>query len=188
MFKIATSFRKAVLVVLVTITSLAVLPVTNVYALWASQDINPPQVRLQRDERLEKIFAREKVIYERQSQRLDRADQIMDKVQTLIDAANEKGYDTTAVQSALDAFEAAVKQARPVHQRGQGIIASHKGFDENGKLTNQEQAIETVRSLGENLRQVRRIVFEPAKNLHAAICAFREANRPVQTPTPDRKK
>jgi hypothetical protein len=89
----------------------------------------------------------------------------------------ENGKDTTSLQAALDAFVGEVKNAQVVHESGREILDAHKGFDENGKVTDREQAVETLRELGGKIKEVRQMVGEPGKALREAIRAYRESHR-----------
>ncbi|MBF8248594.1 MAG: hypothetical protein HW374_1394, partial [Bacteroidetes bacterium] len=83
------------------------------------------------------------------------------------------------------AFEDAVKDAKPVYESARGIINSHQGFDAEGKVTDPEKAKETVKQMGDKLKEIRDVMGGTGKALHDAIRAFREANpRPEKTPTP----
>ena len=182
MKRLVTLFEKTVLVALVAALALTALPLANAYASGSNDPTDPPAGETGLSgKRLERLWARLQKAYERQGQVLDRADQFADRVQNLIDRMNENGKDTTALQAALDAFEDALKDAHPIYESAKGIINSHQGFDVNGKVTDREKAIETVRELGEKLKEIRQIVGEPGKALREALKAFRDANRPADT-------
>ncbi|MGB7873370.1 MAG: hypothetical protein WBL25_03225 [Anaerolineales bacterium] len=182
MIKFSLQFKKTILLTLVAALALAALPLTSVYASGLSDSENPPAdtTRLT-DERLERIWARLQRIYERQGHKLDRSDVIVERVQNLIDRLEENGKDVTALQAALDTFKEALKDAHPIYESAKGIINSHQGFDADGKVTDHEKALETVRELGEKLKEVREIVGEPGKALREALKAFRDARRPTDT-------
>ncbi len=179
MFKATSLFRKFVLIALVAALSVAALPATTVYAAGLNDESAPPEMTA---ERLEKIWRREQAIYERMGRLLERTDRLTGRIQTLIDKANEKGYDTSAVQAALDAFVAAIQEARPIYESAQGIIDSHQGFSADGAVTDIEVAAETVMSMGDTLREIRDITAPSGKALREAIKAFREANFPEGRP------
>ena len=101
------------------------------------------------------IWARQLRIYEKIGNGYDRSDNFVEKVQTLIDKSAENGKDVSAVQAALDAFEEAIKDAHPVYESAKGIINSHQGFDNNGKVTDIEKAKKTVQSMGEKLKEIK---------------------------------
>jgi hypothetical protein len=175
-----TLFRKTIFVALVVVLSLAAMPFTSVSAAGDYEPTPPPAERGQiRTERLERVWARQLRIYER----MGRTDEFVEKVQKLIDRAKENGKDVSAVQAALDAFKAAVKDAQPTYESIKGIINSHQGFDTNGKVTDPEKAAETVKAMHEKFKEIRDAMNGTGKALHQAIKAFREANPRIQ-PTP----
>jgi len=182
MIKLSMLFKKTVLVALVAALAIAALPVTHAYASGLNDPDVPPAdtIRLS-DERLEQIWARMQHNYERQGCILERADAMTERVQTLINGLEENGKDVTAMQAALDAFEDAIKEAHPIYVSAKGIINSHQGFDVDGKVTDHEKAVETVKDLGGKLKEVREIVGERGRALRQALKAFRKAHRPADT-------
>ena len=174
-------FRKTILFALVAALGVAAMPFVSASAagdtLTNAYDPTPPPQGQISNERLERIWARQLRVYER----MGRTDEFVQKVQKLIDRAQENGKDVSAVQAALDAFNAALKDAQPVYESAKGIINSHQGFDSNGKVTDAEKAKETVRALHAKLKEIREAMNGTGKALREAIQAFREANpRPVQ--------
>ena len=177
------SFKKTMLLALVAALAVASLPFVGVSAAGAD-DPTPPQGPVTH-EKLEQVWARQQQAYEKLGKGFDRADEFTANAQQLIDRAKANGKDVTALQAALDAFEGAVKAAHPIYEGGKGIINSHQGFDANGKVTDAEKAKETVKSMGEKLKEIKAAMNGTGKALREAIKAFREANpRPTKTPTP----
>ena len=165
-------FRKTVLLALVVALGVASLSFGSVSAAGQGQISN---------ERLEKVWARQLRIYAL----MGRTDKFVERAQQLIDHASENGKDISALQAALDAFEDALKDARPIYESAQGIINSHQGFDENGKVTDAEKAKETVRAMGEKMKEIKAAMDGTGKSLREALKAFRQANpRPERTPIP----
>ena len=176
-------FNKTVLIALIAALALVSLPLTSVSAMGANEP--SAQQGVVSNERLEKVWARQLKVYERIGNGFDRSDAFIEKVQALIDRASANGKDVTAVQAALDAFEAAIKDAHPVFESAKGIINSHQGFDNDGKVTDADKARETVRTMVEKLKEIKDAMAGTGRALHEAIKAFREANpRPVNTVTP----
>lgn len=172
-------FRKTVLFGLVAALLLAALPIGGASAARASDTTPQGEVT---DERLEQIWARQQRIYERIGKGFDRLDEFTARLQARIDRAEARGRDVTALQTALDAFVQAAKDAQPIYESGRGIISSHQGFDENGKVTDSEKAKETVQAMREKLQELKAAMAGTRKMLREAIRAFREAN-PRQKPT-----
>jgi len=176
-------FNKTLLVALVAALAVASLPLASASA---AGEYEPPVPQGQvSNERLEKVWARQLHLYERIGKGFDNSDGFIERVQQLIDKAGANGKDVFAVQAALDAFEAASKDAHPVYESAKGIINSHLGFDSNGKVTDSEKAKETVKAMGEKMKEIKDALKGTGKALHDAIRAFREANpRPEKIPTP----
>jgi hypothetical protein len=83
------------------------------------------------------------------------------------------------VQAALDAFTASVKNTRPTYEGLNGIVNSHQGFDDAGKVTDAEKAKATVQEMGAKLKEIRDQMGGTGKVLREAIKAFRDANKPA---------
>jgi hypothetical protein len=170
-------FKKTILLAVIAALGMASLPL-SVSAAGVNDPTNPPQMT---NERLENIWARQLRAYER----MGHTDEFIARAQQLLDRAKENGKDVTAVQAALDAFAAKAKEAQPVYESIKGIISSHQGFDENGKVTDPAKAKETIRSMHEKLKEIRETMDGAGKSLREAIKAFRAANpRLEKTPTP----
>jgi hypothetical protein len=180
MYTLSISFKKTVLVALLAALVLVALPLTSVSASGLNDPTDPPTdtSRLS-DERLERVWARMQRVYERQGHRLERADAMVERIQELIERLEGNGKDVTSLQVALDVFEDSLKEAHPIYESAKGIINSYQGFDADGKVTDSEKALETVRDLGVKLKEIREIVGEPGKALREAIKTFRDANRPA---------
>jgi hypothetical protein len=170
-------FNKLILAVLTAALVFVTFPVTSAYA----QDENPPKGELT-NEKLEKIWARELKAYERLGKGFNDIDGTVAKFQARIDKAAANGRDVTALQSALDAFEAALKAAKPKYESMNGLVNSHQGFDANGKVVDAEKAKSTVKEMGAKLKEVRDAMGGTGKALREALKAFREANKPADAP------
>jgi hypothetical protein len=182
MFKSTSLLKKIALVTLVIALGLAILPAAGASAAGIKEVANLPVNKTVDNSRLEQAWARLQQTYQKQGARLAAAEGIITKGQTLIDKATQKGYDTSAVQAALNAFSAALPGAQAAHDNGAAIIASHAGFDENGKVTDRTTAIATTKSLHQVLADTRAAMGGTGKALREAIKAFREANKPAQAP------
>jgi len=172
------------LVCLIMILGTAIVPFTPALAAGVNEDQTPPVKEQAVNARLTAIWERLQDIYDQQGRILDRAEKVIDLNQIRLDFAASKGLDTSAVQAALDVFADAVKDAHPIHESGQGIIASHKGFNADGLVTDRPRAIETTQNLAANLKEIRSLVKDPFVLLCQAIRAFREANHPTTAATP----
>ncbi len=167
-------FKKMILTALAAALVFAAFPVTRVFA----QGENPPKGELT-NEKLEQVWARQLKAYEKIGKGFDNTDGRLVKLQKMIDKAAANGKDVTAVQAALDAFEAALKSAKPTYESMSGIVNSHQGFDANGKVTDAEKAKATVQDMRAKLKELKSAMGGTGKALREALKAFREANKPA---------
>ena len=183
MFKNTLS-KKLLLVALIFAVVLAAFPLGIASAAGLNDPVTPPATKPD-NTRLENVWAREQTVYQREGDRLARAGELVTKIQTLLDKAKAKGWDTSAVQAALDAFSAAIPAAQSAHAPGAAIISSHAGFDADGKVTDRTTAVQTVKSLAQVLKDTRTAMDGTGKALREAIKALREAHpRPTPTTAP----
>jgi hypothetical protein len=176
-------FKKTILIALVAALAVASQPFVSVSAAGAYDPPVPGEKQLS-NERLEQIWARQLQRYERVGSRFEREDEFLDRVQGLIDRAEANGKDASAVQAALDAFEVAVQKAHPIYESANGIVNSHQGFDQNGKVTDAAKAQETVKAMRAKFQEVKDAMGGTGRALHQALKAFRQANpQPQPTPT-----
>jgi len=117
-----------------------------------------------------------------QDARLNRAVEYAAKIDTLIAKLKAKGKDTTGLEQAVAAFRAAIAQARAEWQAASDTLATHAGFDNAGKVSNADQARETLKGAHGHMESVHSIARGAYKSLHEAIVAFRKANREVKEP------
>ncbi len=173
-------FKKTILAVLVVVLALAALPVTSAFAA----DVNPPQGEVS-TERLESAWVHQLKLYERLGKIFENGDERIAKLQQLLDKAASNGKDVSALQAALDAFKSASNSARPIYESMHGIVNPHAGFDENGKVTDVEQARLTVQAMHEKMQELKSAMNGTGKALREAIKAFRQANKPSTSPSDD---
>lgn len=182
----STLAQKIVAGVLIATLSLGVLPLGSVYA---AAPLDPPSPAStpspdQIDARLEKAFARQSRLVDRLGKLYERSDQGFSGIEKLLDKAKEKGLDVSAIQSALEAFKAALAQARPSYDQAKDLVTSHNGFDASGQVTDAGTAKTTVQGIHDALGQFRTAMGGTGKALREAIRDFRQAHRPQPTPAP----
>ncbi|MCK7520583.1 MAG: hypothetical protein MZV64_24265 [Ignavibacteriales bacterium] len=130
------------------------LPLVSVSAAGESDPLSPQgQVA---NERLERTWARQLRLYERLGNGFDRADDFTDRVQTLIDR-RQRGRQGCLCRAsrAGRALRQRSRMRIQCMKAAKGIVNSHQGFDENGKVTDAEKAKETVQAMGEKLREIK---------------------------------
>jgi len=171
-------FKKVILVALAAALVFAAIPMTSAFA----QGENPPKGELT-NEKLEQIWARQLQAYEKLGKGFENTDAQVAKFQERIDKIAEGGKDVTTLQAALDAFESAMKSARPKYESMNGIINSHQGFDANGKVTDAEKAKSTVQEMRAKMKELKSAMGGTGKALREALKSFRDVNKPADTAT-----
>jgi hypothetical protein len=171
MNKIFALSKKVLLAALVILSALAFLPA----ATASAEEGTPPAVD---PARVEEAYAKLLEWYNFQTGWMSQADSITARTQNLINEATARGYDASAVQSALDAFGAAYPNALVYNQQAGAIVAGHAGFDESGAVTDLSAAIQTVRSLQQALKTAHDTMNGTGQALRQAIRTFIDANKP----------
>lgn len=182
MIKLASYFKKITLAILVLTLGLVALPTSGAFAAGLQDQTTPPANQALSNVRLEQAWARAQMVYHRQGSLLSLADGFIARAQNLIDKANGKGWDTSAVQAALDAFKSVIPAAKAAHLPGEAIIDNHNGFTSDGKVTDRAAAIATTQSLFQVIKDTRTAMNGTGRALRDAIKAFREAHHPGQAP------
>ncbi len=127
---------------------------------------------------LEHLYQREQTAAGIQADHLAKANEIAGKVQDWIDKLAEQGQDVTDLKAALAGFNDSLGSAQSAHDNAAAILATHAGFDGDGKVTDLQAARQTVHSAGEALRECRRTLMQAARDLRQAARAWRQAHRP----------
>jgi hypothetical protein len=117
-----------------------------------------------------------------QDVRLKNSIQYAGKIDELIAKLKAKGQDTTALEQVVAAFRAGIAQARAEWQAASVTLATHTGFDDNGKVTNADQARATLKDAHSHMEQAHTIAHAAYAKLHAAFVAYRKAHREVKEP------
>ncbi len=162
-------------------SALLVLALTAAAPAFANEE-DPPSTERSREggTLLERAFAREKNWLARQSDNLARAATAADKLEELIGKAEDRGIDTGDLDAALSQFRGQLAAAETSHEEAEAILDAHAGFNGGGKVTDQEQALETVTSARAALREARDMLRGGAADLRAAAKAWREAHPRLQ--------
>ncbi len=186
MIKITSLLTKLGLAGSILALGLAAVPLSGAAAAELMKEpANPPATQPKPDHpRLEKLWNREQIRYQREGNLLSKADGFISKVQTLLDKAAQKGWDVSAVQAALNAFSSVIPAAQAAHAPGEAIIRTHSGFNANGEVTNPEKAVETVKALAQVLKDTRTAMDGTGRALWQAIRELRQSHKPGTTLTP----
>ncbi len=168
------------LFLLCTLLALVLLAMPTQNALAAGRNEPPAPTATPDPERaktrLEWAFANLKLTVQRIELNQEYQDEFIARIEELIAKAKENGKDVSTLEAALSDYKNAVAASQPLYEQAAQLVETHTGFDANGKVTDLEKARETVKTLGETLKQHREVMGEAAKALNEALKAFREAN------------
>lgn len=170
-------YKKLLLAGVVVLLIVSVIPVSRVFAAPVGDDPNPGRGK-DVYPRLEKAFQRVRNWYEKQGEFLAKADDTISKAETFIGKGEQRGLDTTALRSLLESFESSLPLVQAAHDRAGAIISAHNGFDANGKVTDPEIAVQTVKDAASALQEGRQAHLGKGKALAEAIRAFWKDNQP----------
>jgi len=178
------TFTKISLILVLAVLTIACVPTMNVHAAGIVFDQVPPvdSARVRRP--LVWIWKRLQNQYERQGNRLEKVEVFTTRIQERLDTAVQNGKDVSSIQAALDVFKQANADAMVIHQEGEIIISTHSGFDTDGQVLDRPEAVKSVESLSDVLRETRDAMRDPFRLLRDALRAFREANRPAGNTNP----
>jgi hypothetical protein len=164
-------FKKTIMVTLAAVLVFAAFPMTSAFA----QGVTPPTGGIT-NTKLEQVWARELKNYDRIG-KFFTDNSLISKIQDKLDKAAAAGKDVSAVQAALNAFEAALKSAKPTYDSISAIVTAHQGFDATGHVTDAVAAKNTVKEMHTNMVQLKTVMNGTGKALMDAIKAFRDANK-----------
>lgn len=168
------NFQKTILAALIVALVAAALPLTSALAAGNNEISN---------DRLEALWQKMLKRYERVGKMFDNETKLIDRAEEMIDRLKQEGKPTAELESALKAYEDALKVAHPIYESCKGIINSHKGFDASGKVTDAEQAKETVKALAEKFGEIRNAMDGTGKALIELMKSIRDQYKPTPTPS-----
>ncbi|HLF01336.1 MAG TPA: hypothetical protein VI547_05135 [Anaerolineales bacterium] len=156
--------------------SLFIAPVSSAYAAPAAEEGTPGPFA--DGSRLELACREVERRIEGQQDRLNFAKDMAAKTESWIKELKTQGKDVSALESALAAYQAALATAQSQHDEAANIMDTQAGFDGNCKVTDREQAADTLRDAGDALRTAHRTLADAGRTLRRAIHEWRKANRP----------
>jgi hypothetical protein len=128
---------------------------------------------------LELFYAREQLAADRQAEALRRAGEAVTRVEALIARFQGEGFDTADLETALAAYRTGIAAAQSAHDEAAAILNTHAGFDADGHVTDFAQALDTVRTAGQSLREAHLKLRTANLDLRQALRAWRDAHRPA---------
>lgn len=152
------------------VAGMALIPAYAAGLGLASPDIGTPPGPL--NTTLSNIYQREQRWLSVQSNTLTDANTIAVNMQNWINTLKGQGKDTTALETALAAFNGQIATAQTAHDTAAGILSAHAGFDGGGQVTDRAQAAATLRQPYRSLQQAHLTLVSAAVNLRLAVRAW----------------
>jgi hypothetical protein len=140
---------------------------------WAASPVGQGQVG---DAALETLLKREQLAFDGQTARLKAANTIISKTQTWINGLKSAGKNTSALETALATYQGQIASAQADHDAGGSLLSSKAGFDANGKVTDRQAALSTIKSAGKSLRQSHLTLVQSTLDFRDAVRNWRAAN------------
>ncbi len=128
---------------------------------------------------LELFYARELLVADRQGEALRRTGEAITRVEGLITRLQGEGFDTADLEIALGTYRSGIAAAQSAHDEAAVILSAHAGFAADGHVTNLAQALDTVRTAGQFLRETHLKLRAANLDLRQALRAWHEAHRPA---------
>ena len=152
---------------LVLFGSVFAIPITSVFAATPT----PASYAT-----LTKAYQDDQNWFKAQHVNVGRADTVVAQVQALIAAAKSDGISTGGLEAALDVFQAQLRTAKVSHATADAVLDAHKGFDNNGNVTNPALAAQTVKDAAQSLSDAHRVLVQSSSDLLTALTLWAKRN------------
>lgn len=170
-FRVQPVLASGLLVAAVVLAGLLIVPATPAQA---ADIVTSPALERGDGTRLEFLLRRIQLVRDGLEYRIDLARQAADIAQDWIDVLSEEGHDVSTLQAALDDYRAGIDAAEESLNTATSVLDEHAGFDDEGKVTDRDQAIETLRNAGRPLRDAHRTLRDATIQFRRAVQDFRQ--------------
>lgn len=104
-----------------------------------------------------------------QTTNLEKAEDAIDRIQALIDHAQNKGQNTSALQHALKTYQSQLTKAEAYITTASNILSTHTGFDDDGNVTDRAGAAQTVKDANQALTDASGLLSQAVSDLQKAF-------------------
>jgi hypothetical protein len=144
----------------------------------------PPDTGTADEVMQERDFTGGKYAYKLMLLRLDALQDIIDNAQAAADLADEfiaeeqtNGYDTAILEAGLSNLRAKLTEAQGHHDTAAAILADHAGFDDDGNVTDPQQARETLKNARKAMRDGMEDLRDGRKDFREAFKEYRQSKQ-----------
>jgi hypothetical protein len=115
--------------------------------------------------------------YEDVGYRLQDTDDPVRRLENRIETLTKNGEDASGVEAILDTFEANLALAQAAYDDLGPVFAAHAGFDDEGAVVDDAQAVSTLRQMAEGLLNVHQLSEDARFELRRDLMEYRYMNR-----------
>mgnify|MGYP000554321194 CR=1 FL=1 len=133
---------------------------------------------------LENALRRERNWLAHQRRVLDRATETADHLQELLQAARDEGKDVAPLEALLQAFRDRLDESREALDAAAAMLETPKGFDADGRVTDRQDARDTVVEAYRALSEAHRLLAQTVRDLRRDLRDWRREHRPRPTASP----
>lgn len=126
------------------------------------------------------LFDRVSLAAENQGNRIEYSKEIAAESQAWIDMLEAEGQDVSALQAALDEFNAEIAKAEESYNAAVEALNTHAGFDDQGNVTDASQGRETLYSAARDLRQAHLTLAQATLDFRIVIRDWRQEHETFQ--------
>jgi len=110
-------------------------------------------------------------------ERMDDADEAVDRLECWIETLTEAGKDSAELQAILDIFLANMDAVQAAYDDLGEVIDEHAGFDAEGQITDESLALGTLRQIADGLLDLHQLGEDARFELRWDLMAYRYARR-----------
>ncbi|MGQ9682911.1 MAG: hypothetical protein ACUVX9_10265 [Anaerolineae bacterium] len=133
---------------------------------------------------LENTLRRERHWLAHQRRVMDRAAETADRLQELLQAARDEGKDVAPLQALLELFRDRLDESRESQDAAAAILEAPKGFAADGRVTDRQDARDTVVEAYRALSEAHRLLVQAMRDLRRDLRDWRREHRPRPTASP----
>jgi hypothetical protein len=164
--------------------TIAALPVNAVHASGANtntlplMESTPPPAgdQARGTGMLEKALVREQKFNDNLTRVIEKADQVVTRLEEVIATGQEQKRDVSALETALKKLNKQISAARAAHDQAAGLLEKPAGFSRDGMVTDRQLALETVREIHRIQQTARQQISDSIKDALKAVREYQQDN------------
>ncbi len=163
------------LIALTLITGIVLLaiPSQSVFA----QDDTPPNSPRKQQKDLSDVLEALTDKYDDMGDAIQNTDDVVRKIQGWIEQLESHDRDASGLQTSLDTFLTNMEAVQTTYDNVGDLLNVHAGFDADGNVTDEIQALATLRSIAEGLLDVHQLGEDARLALKWDLMTFRYLNQ-----------